>query len=236
MSARFEELARTPTRMGDITLRRRRDPMLDTDVFEVKLGDEFLMSSLYTASEVALAELALIVAAEGPLDVVVGGLGLGYTASAVLADPRVRSLRVIEALPAVIDWHTRKLLPSDLVDDPRCELVNGDFFALTVSDIGLLDARDEHCHAVIVDIDHSPRRVLDPTHAVFYSLAGLRQLARHLHPGGVFALWSDDPPDPVFTVDVEAVFGSCARHVVTVPNPYSDENGSATIYVATLNP
>jgi spermidine synthase len=58
----------------------------------VKLGDEFLMSSLFTGSEVALARLALEKLATPTADVVVGGLGLGYTARAVLAHGRVRSL------------------------------------------------------------------------------------------------------------------------------------------------
>ena len=57
--ARFEELDWRPTPMGEISLRRRRDPLTGTDVFEVKLDDDFLMSSLFTAAEVELARLAL---------------------------------------------------------------------------------------------------------------------------------------------------------------------------------
>ena len=55
--------------------------------------------------------------------------------------------------------------------------------------------------AVLVDIDHSPRKLLHPRHAALYEPEGLARLAGHLHPGGVFALWSNDPPDDAF-IDV----------------------------------
>ena len=66
--------------MGEINLRRRIEPSLQVDVYEVKLGDEFLMSSLFTVAEIELARLGLAEAGGDALDVVVGGLGLGYTA------------------------------------------------------------------------------------------------------------------------------------------------------------
>ena len=79
MSIDFEELDYRNTPIGVVSLRRRRHVSLDIDVYEVKLGDEFLMSSLFTEGEIALARLGLA-GLTGPLDVVVGGLGLGYTA------------------------------------------------------------------------------------------------------------------------------------------------------------
>ncbi len=129
--ARFEELAWRETSMGAVSLRRRREPVLDVDVYEVKLGHEFLMSSLFTVAEVELARLGLARVEGDQLDVVVGGLGLGYTARAVLDDPRVRSLVVVEALADVIEWHNRGLLPdaAGLTSDPRVRLVQADFFA-----------------------------------------------------------------------------------------------------------
>ena len=84
----FEELDYQKTPLGEISLRRRAEPRIEGGiVYEVKLGDEFLMTSLFTASEIQLARLGLA-ALKGPdLDIVVGGLGLGYTAAAVLEDP-----------------------------------------------------------------------------------------------------------------------------------------------------
>src|SRR5947208_7878821 len=101
MSLYFEELDYRPTPIGALSLRRRRELSLGVDVFEIKLGDEYLMSSLFTVSEIALARLGLGELSGGDLDVVVGGLGLGYTAQAVLQHATVRSLVVGEALEAV---------------------------------------------------------------------------------------------------------------------------------------
>ena len=111
MSLRFEELGWSPSPIGEVSLRRRRDPGSEVDIFEVKLGDEFLMSSLFTVAEIELARLALARLPGSGLDVVVGGLGLGFTAQAVLADERVRDLLVVEALEPVIRWHERGLVP-----------------------------------------------------------------------------------------------------------------------------
>ena len=135
MSRSFEELDFRPTPMGVLSLRRRRRPMSDVDVYEIKLGDEFLMSSQFTAAEIELARLGLAALGRRDLDVVVGGLGLGYTARAVLENPDVRSLIVVDALAEVIEWHEQGLLPlgSELTADPRCRLVNGDFFAMSSS-------------------------------------------------------------------------------------------------------
>lgn len=234
MSARFEELDSSGTPAGVLSLRRRHDPSLDVDLYEVKLGDEYLMSSLFTEAEEQLARLALSELRGDDLDVVVGGLGLGYTAMAVLEDDRVRSLTVVEALGEVIDWHERGLVPvaDDLTADPRTRLVHGDFFEMTDPEEGFdPDAPGRRFHAVIVDIDHTPRHVLFPSHAGFYTPPGLRRLAGHLHPGGVFALWSNDPPDDGFTAVLDEVFDASWAHVVTFPNPYTGGESSNTVYV-----
>jgi spermidine synthase len=222
--------------MGAISLRRRHDPLLDVDVYEVKLDDEFLMSSLFTVAEIELARLALAQVAGDGLDVVVGGLGLGYTARAVLQDPRVRHLTVVEALDDVIGWHRRRLLPlaADLIDDPRCHLVHDDFFAVIARGTGTdADTPGRRFHVIAVDIDHSPRHLLHPSHAVFYRPEGLRRLAEHLYPGGVFALWSNDPPDEDFTATLAQVFASCRAHVVSFDNPLQGRQSANTVYVAT---
>ena len=111
MSAMFEELDFRPTPIGVLTLRRRRQLSTGIDIYEIKLGDEFLMSSLFTVAEEELARLGLAAVRGDDLEVLVGGLGLGYTAIAALRDPRVRSMTVIDTLPAVIEWHERGLLP-----------------------------------------------------------------------------------------------------------------------------
>jgi spermidine synthase len=243
MSARFEELDWRATEMGEISLRRRWDPSLRVDVYEVKLGDEYLMSSVFTVAEIELARLGLAALAGTPLegsdlaaphlDVVVGGLGLGYTARAVLADRRVRSLRVIEAADAVIGWHERGLLPlaGELTSDPRTELVHGDFFAM-VAGAGFGPCAPSRFHAVLVDIDHTPKHLLHPSHAGFYSRDGLGRLARRLHPGAVFALWSDAAPDETFLAALGDVFEHTAAHVVSFPNHHTGGLSANTVYTA----
>ena len=234
MSRRFEELDWQATDLGEISLRRRLEPTMQVDVYEVKLGDEFLMSSLFPVAEIELARLGLAACAGDELDVLVGGLGLGYTAVSALEDPRVRSLAVVEALAPVIGWHERRLLPdvAGLTDDPRTRLVRGDFFALAAGTTGFGGDTPDRLHAVLLDIDHTPVHVLHPSHAAFYSADGLRALRRHLHPGGVFALWSDDPPDDAFLDLLRAEFASAEGHLVPFANPLTGGTSSNGVYVA----
>lgn len=233
MSKDFEELDYRQTPLGELTLRRRRVLALDgLEVFEVKLGNAFLMSSLFHEVEVALADLGLGALGAGEWDVVVGGLGLGYTAVAALAHESVHSLVVVDALDAVIEWHQRGLVPlgEKLTGDPRCRFVHGDFFALAVSEAGF--EMGKRYHAVLLDIDHSPRNLLHARHGSFYEPNGLRALATHLHPGGVFALWSDDPPDEDFLRTLGGVFSSVETHVVKFFNPLLERESASTVYVA----
>ncbi|MCW8963034.1 MAG: spermidine synthase [Gammaproteobacteria bacterium] len=237
MTFDFEELDYQKTPLGEISLRRRAEPRLEGKIlYEVKLGDEFLMSSLFTESEIQLAKLGLAALEGTDLDVVVGGLGLGYTAVAVLEDTSVRSLMVIDVMQPVIDWHRRGLVPlgKKLVSDPRTTLVHADFFAVASSSSGGFDpaAPSRLVHAVLLDIDHSPGHWLNSGNSTFYTLPALQSLADKLHPGGVFGLWSNDPPEAEFSALLDAVFESSESHIVTFPNPYQGGDSSCTVYLA----
>ena len=146
----------------------------------------------------------------------------------------VGSLLVVEALPAVIDWHREGLIPlgRELCADARCRFQAGDFFALLQAPG--LDAGHpaRRFHAILVDIDHSPRHVLHPSHASLYTESGLRRLATHLNPGGVFALWSNDPPDEDFLLLLNAVFERAEGRVVTFYNPLQYRDATNTVYLA----
>ncbi len=244
----FQELDYRKTSLGELILRRRTVLSLDNlEVHEIILGDSFLMSSLFTAVEVALSDLGLAALenskhSDSEWDVVVGGLGLGYTARAALKNPKVRSLAVVETLEAVIDWHQQALVPlgPELTGDSRCHFVHGDFFALALdtSDSASFDPEKpgQKLHAVLLDIDHSPSKLLDEQNGKFYQTEGLRCLADKLHPGGIFALWSDDPPDDDFMKSLEEVFVSCESHIVTFDNPIRGGESSSTVYIARRSP
>ena len=232
----FEELDYQETPLGAISLRRRSEPRLGGKIlYEVKLGEEFLMSSLFVEAEEELAALALQSLNAEELDVVVGGLGLGYTAAKVLENETVRSVLVIETITSVISWHRLGLVPlgDKLTLDSRCSLVHGDFFELAASSGGFdADNPGRLFHAVLLDIDHSPSHWLDTGNSAFYTGAGLTALATSLHPGGVFGLWSNDPPDQAFSSLLNEVFASAEFHLVTFPNPYTGGQSSNTIYLA----
>lgn len=235
MSVNFEELDYQQTEFGELVLRRRRLLSLNgAEVFEIKLGDSFLMSSLFTEVEVALARLALAELHVDQLEVAVGGLGLGYTARAALEHPAVKSVVVIEALPAVIDWHRRGLVPlgTQLTADPRCRFVQGDFFKLATSPSFDPEDPGKRFHAILLDIDHSPRNLLDRSHQTSYEAEGLRRIAGHLRPGGVFAMWSDDPPDEEFLKALDEAFADSRAHIVSFQNPLLECESASTVYVA----
>src|SRR5687768_10816085 len=233
---KVQELGYQKTRLGELTLRRRVEPLLDDLViFEVKLGDEYLMSSLFTESERQLATLSLSPLA-GELDVVIGGLGLGYTAAEALKNKMVRRLLVIDLFQEVIDWHRAGLVPNGgvLTKDPRCELRQGDFFEL--ARVGLdANAPERKFDAVLLDIDHSPEHFLKESNKFLYTPGGLASVRSHMKPGGCFALWSNDPANEDFTEHLTSVFGSATAHNVEFPNPYTKSTSVNSVYVARIS-
>ena len=244
MSRNFEEIDFQDTDIGEVILQRRRYLELDgLDVYEVKLDEEYLMSSLFTVGEIALSEISLDKLGDiepGSADVVVGGLGLGYTAEAALEHPATGSLLVMEYLQPVIDWHRRGLVPmGDRVPaDSRCRVIQGDFFGISMKpEQGFdPDRPGRRFDAILLDVDHSPSRHLKGFRGGFYEPEGIRALARNLKDGGVFGLWSDDPPEEEFIDIMAEVFDEVWGETVLFPNPlYHDgEQESNGVYVGRL--
>jgi spermidine synthase len=235
MGLMFEQIDSQPSALGEITLRRRRIPALgERDIFEVKLGDEFLMSSMFVDAEVALADLGLEMTEGESLDVVVGGLGLGYTAEAALKHERVNELLVVDALDTVIHWHQQEKVPLGKVlnEDPRCRYVLGSFFDFAV-DAGFdPDAPGRLFDAILLDIDHSPRALLNASNASFYTTDSLGKMALFLRDGGVFAMWSNDPPDEPFMKTLRELFTDVEARVVSFYNPFQNRESTNTVYLA----
>ncbi len=234
MSVVFEEIAFEETSIGSLALRRRRLQAGGEDIWEIKLDDGYLMSSLFVEGEIALADLGLAMAEGARLDVVIGGLGLGYTAHAALADARIAELTVVELIPQVIGWHRQRLLPlgDAIAGDARCRLLDGDFFALAMADSGFDPAAPDRRHdAILIDIDHSTTHFIDPASAGFYSAAALRAIAGKLKPGGVFALWSTDAEDPAFVDALRQCLHDVRVERIEFTTPYREQPAFNLIYL-----
>lgn len=188
MPMNFKILAYEETPLGILCLRERltlSEP--PCWVTEVTLNHEFLMSSLHTDSERALAKFAIDRADGEDLQVLVGGLGLGYTAAAALQSARVGKIKVIELLPQVIAWMKDDLFPlSELLkNDPRLAVMRDDIYAHLLS-----EPNELRWDVIMIDVDHSPESQLSASDHDSYSRSGLSSAAKHLNVGGVIAFWS----------------------------------------------
>ncbi len=207
----LEVLDSVDTPIGNTYLSRRRlerDP--STIVYDVHIEGDLLMSSISPVSEQKLATSALSLhRGEGELCVLVGGLGLGYTAQAALSSPRVRSLQVVDKMDFVINWMRKGLLPlsGELTRDPRLAFVLGDVYA------DLLGPPSTTFDIILVDVDHEPERPLDPASLPFYTREGQRAVAQHLSPGGILGVWSCCDNEPFFEVMREVYAEATREHV-----------------------
>ena len=235
MSKLFKELDYQNTPLGNVSLRRRRQLKLNKDVYEVILNDEHLMSNLFIASEVALAKIPLDeIKCKSP-NILVGGLGLGYTAKEVLSNKNVKSLTIIEYLEPVISWHKQGILPIEklLFEDPRCDIILGDFFKSVFEKKGFdPNIHDRKFDGIFLDIDHAPDFYLNSSHAKFYTIEGMEKVCSHLNDDGLFSLWSNNPPDINFVNLLNNVFEMARAEKVIFYNPILEEDCTQTIYIA----
>ena len=214
-ASELEILAYEPSPLGMICLRRRgiaSEP--GAVVTEITLDHQFLMSSRNTASERALARIALEMHAGRDLRVLVGGLGLGYTAREVLASSRVARVEVVELLRPVIDWLDRGLVPlaEELRADARLAVSEGDVYRRLASPpAGTHDL-------ILVDVDHSPDEPLGAGSAAFYGESGLALAREHLAADGVLGVWSY-AASPRFADALRRVFREVRVEPLRFENP-----------------
>lgn len=196
-------------------------------VTEVTLNHLFLMSSTNTVSERALATLALEMAGGDALNLLVGGLGLGYTAAEALASSRVAKVEAIEFLPQVIDWLDRDLFPlaSTLKGDNRFSVTQGDVYAL------LAGPPDQTWDLILIDVDHAPDAPLTPASLPLYTEQGLQAAKEHLRPGGILAVWSAEE-NLAFADTLRAVFSEVRVEPVTFTNLLIDQELTDWIFLA----
>jgi spermidine synthase len=228
----IEILAYETTPLGDLCLRRRE--LLSrpgTVITEITLDHELLMSSYVTSSERALAEEALARHTDSDLSVLVGGLGLGYTANEVLKSARVRRVEVVEFLPEVVGFLRDGLVPlsRELLADPRLVVREGDVYEQ------LRDLAQERWDVVLIDVDHSPEEHLGTTNESFYSESGLERAKQHLSPGGILAVWSYAESSP-FVDALRSTFSIVESVPVTVMNDLVDEEQTDWLFIARDEP
>jgi spermidine synthase len=228
MAVNFEVIAYEDTPLGLLCLRRRmtlKEPI--QWITEITLNHEFLMSSLHTDSERALASIPINQHRGERLGVLIGGLGLGFTAHAALAFDQVAKVEVVELLPQVIQWMQDGLTPlsNELNADRRLSIAEGDIFNR------LLSPPTGHLfEVVLIDVDHSPEDQLGSGDHSLYCVAGLEKAAKHLSSGGIFALWSYDQHTPLLDA-MQEVFADSSAHPITYFNQHVDESFTDWLYV-----
>jgi spermidine synthase len=226
-TSNLEVLAYEETPIGVICLRRRELLSVPgTIVTEITLDHEMLMSSYITASERALSSLALERHDGTDLSVLIGGLGLGYTAHEVLKSSAVATVDVIEFLPQVVEWMRDGLVPlsDELNGDSRFHVVNADVYAL------LAAPPERHYDLILIDVDHSPDERLGEENEGFYAEAGLREAKKHLAPGGLLGVWSYAESSP-FAEAMRAVFGRVDVEQVSFENSLIEETETNWLFL-----
>ncbi|MCW2537292.1 MAG: Spermidine synthase [Modestobacter sp.] len=207
--AATEELGRATGPHGEVLLRRRTTD--DGGVhLELVVDGVFAMDDVDTSTERLLATETLRRCSGDGLEVLVGGLGLGWTAATVLADPRTAGIDVVELQPALVGWAARGLLPSLAgVSDRRLRLRVGDVVAALAAGPGRWDA-------VLLDVDNGPGFLVHESNAPLYRPAGLAAALAALRPGGVLAIWSSDPA-PELLAELAALPGATDAEQVLLP-------------------
>ena len=207
----YTEVARAQSPRGEIVLRERRDPEAGPTapvVLELRVNGVFVMDTFETSSEKGLASAALR-QVETPRDVVIGGLGLGFTAHEVLADSRVEKLVVVEIEDAIVQWMRDGTVPHgpSYLADERVSVVTADIRT------AMAEAAPASYDLVLLDVDNGPGFLVYDDNEAVYQGDFLRQTKDCLRPGGALVIWSA-AESPTLQAEMQEVFGSA------VPVPY----------------
>jgi spermidine synthase len=198
----FVEIARESSSRGEVVLRARHEPDGTEPVIELRVNGVFLMDTRETSSEEHLASVALA-EVESPRAVLVAGLGLGFTAHAVLADRRVERLVVVEIEECLVRWMRDGTVPHgpSQLADRRLTVVIADIRQV------ITEVPPATYDLVLLDIDNGPGHLVHEENAAVYGPAFLGAVADVLRPGGAVVVWSA-AVSPVLGDDVARVFGA----------------------------
>jgi len=176
----------------------------DRDFF-IEINGQDLMQSRQHNSELALARLGCMhLAGRRGANVLVGGLGLGYTLRQTLdLLPAQAKVVVSELIPAVIVWNREFFgdVNGHPLADERVELKNGDIGKLLTSSQARFDA-------ILLDVDNGPRAMTDAGNHRLYGYAGIEACRQALREQGCLAVWSAEPDK-----DYEQLLVSCGFQV-----------------------
>jgi spermidine synthase len=184
----FTDVVRATSPRGELVLRERRDPGRSPEepgVLELRVNGVFVMDTVETGSERAMASAALA-QVEQPRDVVVGGLGLGFTVHEVLTDRRVENLVVVEVEEALVGWMRDGTVPHGpaFLADERVRVVIADIR------VAMAEAGRATYDLVLLDVDNGPDALVHESNRELYTPEFLATVADVLRPGGAVAVWS----------------------------------------------
>jgi len=209
-------VARAESERGELVLRQCRDASGPT-FLELRANGVFVMDNAEFTSELALASAALDLV-DDPRDVLVGGMGLGFTMHQVLADQRVERCTVVEIEEALVGWMRDGTIPhgQTMLADARANPVIAD---VTVA---LAEADDASYDLILLDVDNGPNFLVHEANARIYEPEFLTQARRILRPGGSLAIWSMDDA-PGLQQSMAAVFDDVAAQPQSVRLQDRDE-------------
>lgn len=201
------DVARETSPRGEIVLRARRDANAGPDaprVLELRVNGVFVMDTLETGSERGLATVAMKQVPDARR-VLVGGLGLGFTLDAVLAESRVQRVDVVEIEDALVRWMRDGTVPHG----PTC--LADERVTVTVADVRdfIAQALPATYDLVLLDVDNGPGFLVYPENRAVYEREALSQVRRCLSEGGHLVIWSSDE-SPALVAELHAVFGNAA--------------------------
>lgn len=213
----YGEIARDSSPRGEVVLRARHEPDGTQPVLELRVNGVFVMDTRETVSEQQLASVALAEVAD-PRSVLVGGLGLGFTAHAVLADRRVERLVVVEVEESLVRWMRDGTVPHgpSYLADERVSVLTADIRQ------AVREAAAASYDLVLLDVDNGPGQLVHEGNAAVYGPGFLGAVADVLRPGGALAVWSA-AESPELAEDLAAVFGAATPIPVSVRLQGRDE-------------
>jgi spermidine synthase len=217
MDVEYAEVARAESERGELVLRSRIPVGGGTPALELRANGVFVMDTVEVGSERAMATAALALV-DSPREVLVGGLGLGYTMHEVLADPRVERCTVVEIEPALVEWLRSGVVPHgpELLADARVRVVELDVA------LALREARPAAYDLVLLDVDNGPGYLVHDENAGLYEAPFLAVARAALAPGGALVVWSAAEA-PSLEAALASVFGSASAEPYDVRLQERDE-------------